>query len=89
MAIGARAGQLQRLVLRQGGVQVAAGLVAGLPLAVMLARTLALILFDVNPNDGTLFAAVLIVLIGVAALACVAPTRRITRVEPVEALRQG
>ncbi len=87
MALGARAEDLLRLVLRQGMTQAAIGLALGLLLALGLSRLLAIVLFGVNPRDPAVFAAIALVLAGTAALACVIPARRAARVAPNTALK--
>ena len=54
----------------------------------MLLRSLRTLLFGVTPNDVTTYAAVLLLLGGVAALASYVPARWAARVEPLTALRQ-
>ncbi|HEV7499613.1 MAG TPA: permease, partial [Vicinamibacteria bacterium] len=80
-----------RMLLRQGGAQVAVGLFAGLGLAV-LATTLSgnaigNILFRVDPRDPTIFTAVAALVTLVALVATLVPARRATRVAPMTALR--
>ena len=91
MALGADRRRILRMVLRQGGAQVAVGLVAGLGLAV-LATTLGgnaigNILFRVNPRDPLIFTAVAALVTLVALVATLVPARRATRVDPMTALR--
>lgn len=86
MALGAQASQLLRMVLRQGLVQIAAGLILGLGLAVAVSRALQLVLFEVSPNDPVIFALIAAVLVSTGVLASVVPARRATRVDPMVAL---
>jgi predicted permease len=87
VALGARAGDVARLVLRQGMAPVAVGLVVGLVGAFMATRLLTSLLFGVTAQDPTAFALVCVTL-GLAATAAVyLPTRRATTVMPTEALR--
>jgi predicted permease len=87
-ALGAQTGDVLALVLRSGVTVTAAGLAAGLPLAALLARSLAAILYGVGPFDPVTFIAVPLVLASAALIACIAPARRAARVDPLRALRQ-
>ncbi|HEU4643569.1 MAG TPA: ABC transporter permease [Gemmatimonadaceae bacterium] len=87
MALGARAGDVVRLVLRQGVVQLTVGMIAGLAIAALVSRVMSVVLFDVQPRDPVIFAGVVGVLSAAGLLACVMPARRATRVDPVVALR--
>ena len=87
MALGAQAGQVVRLIFRQGAWQLGLGLVVGLVLAAFLARFTSIILFQVNPRDPVIFGGVVVVLTVVGIVACLIPARRATRVDPLTALR--
>jgi putative ABC transport system permease protein len=87
MALGARASDVLRLVLRQGLALAVAGLAAGLAAALALRRLVSAMLFGVEPSDPLTLGAVSAVLLAVALLACYAPARRAARVDPAEALR--
>jgi putative ABC transport system permease protein len=87
MAIGARPLDVMKLVLGAGMRQVLLGAGIGLAGALLLTRFLATLLFGVTVYDPVTFAAVLIVLAGVALAACYIPARRATRVDPIVALR--
>ena len=86
MALGAQSGEVLRLILRQGMGLTLAGLFIGLFGAVATARLLGNFLFGVKPTDPASFAAVALLLAGVAALACYIPARRATRVDLLVAL---
>ena len=88
VALGAGRGDVRRLVLRQGGVIVAAGVLLGLLAAAAGVRIAGSILHGVTPADPLTFAAVTAVLAAVALLACWLPARRAARIEPLEILRE-
>ncbi len=87
MALGARASDVQRMVVRQGGVVVLAGVVLGLLGALALTRVMAGMLYGVAPTDPVSFGALTAVILAVAGLALWLPARRASMVEPREALR--
>jgi predicted permease len=87
MALGANRGDVLRMVLGQGMMPVLAGLAAGALVSLAVGRYLASLLFGVSPRDPLAFAAASAVLLIVAAAACLAPARRATMVNPIEALR--
>jgi putative ABC transport system permease protein len=87
VAIGAGRGQVLKMVLASGVSLALAGIAAGLVLAFGVTRLLRGLLHGVAPADPLTFAAVAIVLTGVAALASVVPAWRASRVDPVIALR--
>jgi predicted permease len=87
MALGAQARSVVRLVLRQGGAQLAVGVLLGLGFAAVLARGLGTMLFGVAPWDPAVFAVVVATLSLSGLAACLIPARRATRVDPIDALR--
>ena len=87
MALGAGAGDVLALVLRNGMILTAAGMVAGLAGAFVLTRLLEALLFGVAPTDVTTFTAVSVTLLAAAFVACWIPARRATKVDPLVALR--
>ena len=87
MALGAESGQVLSLILRQGLVQVAVGVTLGLGLAVLVARALKLVLFEVDVGDPGVFVLVAAVLLLTGLVASAIPARRATRVDPIVALR--
>ena len=87
MALGAKPGDVLGMVVRQGVGQLGIGMVAGLTLALGVAQLLKIILFDVEPRDPAIFAAVVSVLSIAGVLACLIPARRATSVDPLLALR--
>jgi len=87
MAIGARPRDVFTMILGQGMKLALIGVVIGLLLAFALTRLMATMLFGVEPTDVPTFAAISILLISVAVLACYLPGRRATKVEPTVSLR--
>jgi putative ABC transport system permease protein len=87
MALGASRPEIQRMILREGGVVVAAGLVAGLLGSLAATQYLQQLLFQVRAIDPLTLGVVCCVLGSVALMACYVPARRATRVDPVVALR--
>ena len=88
VALGARPGDVLALVLRQGSIPIAAGLIAGIAGALALTRLLKSLLYEVSATDPLIFSAVSLGLIAVSLAAMSIPARRATRVDPVDALRQ-
>jgi putative ABC transport system permease protein len=87
VALGAQPGDVLGLVLRQSMLLVALGTAIGLAAAFALTRLLATLLFGVSATDLPTFAAVSLVLMGVALAASFIPARRATRTDPMIALR--
>jgi len=86
-SLGAEAWDLVRMVVRQGMWLVLLGLALGLPCAFLLTGGLRTLLFQVAPTDAMTFSAVLVLLAGVALIACYIPARRAARIDPMVALR--
>ena len=87
MALGARTNQVLKLILKDGLVLAALGVVIGLVGAFALTRLMSTLLFEVKPTDAQTFITVSAILIFVALLACFVPARRATKVDPLVALR--
>jgi len=87
MALGARALDVLKLVLRRGIALAMAGVFIGLAAAFALTRLLASLLFEVRPTDAFTFAAVSLTLIAIALVASFIPAMRATKVDPLVALR--
>jgi predicted permease len=89
MALGAGSGQVVRLVLGQGLGMAIIGIGLGVAGALGLSRLTTSLLFGVSPADPVTFGAVAAVIGLVAIMACVVPTRRATRVDPLAAIRMN
>jgi len=87
IALGARPVEVRRLLVRQGLAPVLVGVGLGLAGGLLLARVLRSLLFQVTAWDPVAFAAAVLLLVGVAALATYLPARRATRVDPMVVLR--
>jgi putative ABC transport system permease protein len=87
MALGARPGQMMRLILSRGAALAAAGAAIGLAGAWFLMTLLEQQLYGIQPRDPATFAVAAIVLVAVAVCACAIPARRAMRVDPLTALR--
>jgi ABC-type antimicrobial peptide transport system permease subunit len=87
MALGARRGDVLELVLREGMLLVAAGLVVGIPLSFASAHLLRSFLFGLRGTDPLSLIFVIALLGIVGAVASYIPARRAAKVDPMVALR--
>jgi putative ABC transport system permease protein len=87
LSMGAQAGDILKLVLRSGMTLTALGLAIGLPVAYLLARGMASLLFGVEATDATALVGLPLLLAAVAAFACYLPARRAAGLDPLRALR--
>jgi putative ABC transport system permease protein len=87
LALGATPADVLTLVLGQGLRLVMAGLVLGLGAALLVARAISSLLFQVRPIDPWTFAVVSLLLCALALAACALPARRATATDPLRALR--
>lgn len=87
IALGAKAGDVLGLFLKQGMFLNIIGSAIGLVVSFALTRTLASLLFEVSPTDPLTFVVVALFLGAVSFAACYIPARRATKVDPLVALR--
>ena len=87
MVVGARPGDVVRLVMREGGLLVAGGLLVGVPAALASAQLIQSQLYGVGPSDPHVFILVSVVLGTVACGAMLLPAIRASRVDPISTLR--
>jgi predicted permease len=88
IALGAPAGNILSMVVRQGMELTIAGVAAGLLGAAALTRVMSALLFGVSATDAPTFSAVAVFLGAVALIASYVPARRAARVDPIIALRE-
>ena len=87
LALGATAGDIASLVLRQGAQLVATGILLGLAAFLGLSQVIGKLLYGIAATDPGTLAVAPVVLAVAACAACLIPVRRATAVNPVEALR--
>jgi putative ABC transport system permease protein len=87
MALGARTGDVLRLVIEDGIRLTAIGVILGLAGAFAVARVLKSMFYGVSPTDPLTFIVIALLLTFVALAACWIPARRATKVDPLVALR--
>jgi putative ABC transport system permease protein len=87
MALGASRNRVLGMVVSQGMLLILVGLATGVAGALLLTKLMAGLLFSVPATDLTTFLMVSLSLSGVAALACFIPARRVTSIDPINALR--
>jgi ABC-type antimicrobial peptide transport system permease subunit len=87
MALGAKPGTVERLILRQGLVLTVIAVALGWPAAWMLAKMASSFLYGIQPHDAFTFAFVPPFLAIIALVACYIPARRAASIDPMKALR--
>ena len=87
MALGAQPRQVLGLVLKQGMLLALIGASLGILVALPVARLASGLLYGVSATDPLTYAAITLLLMSVALLACYLPARRATRIDPLVALR--
>jgi putative ABC transport system permease protein len=87
MALGARPSSVVALIAREGGAMVALGLALSFPAALLVARMLSNVLFSVNAADPTILFGIVVLVTSVTVVACLVPTIRAIRIDPLKTLR--
>ena len=87
MALGAQRWDVLKLVLRHGMTLVLIGVGIGLVTALAMMRVIASLLYETSPTDPLILAGSALILVGVAAIACIIPAKRAIEVNPLVALR--
>ena len=87
MALGAKTGDVVKLILKEGLILVVAGVGIGLVTAAVVSRFLGSFLYGISPTDPVTFITIPFVLVLVALVASYVPARRATKVDPMIALR--
>jgi ABC-type antimicrobial peptide transport system permease subunit len=87
MAMGARPGAVERLIVRQGMILAGIALALGWPAAWILSRLSSSFLYGIQPHDAVTFTTVPLILTAIALAACWIPARRAASINPTEALR--
>jgi putative ABC transport system permease protein len=89
MSLGADGGRVQRMILREGGVLLALGLVLGVAGAFLGARVIQGLLFGIAPHDPATFIGVAVLMAAIGIGACWIPALRAARVDPAIAMRSS
>jgi predicted permease len=87
MALGARAGQMMGMVLREASWMSVVGIIVGLSGALLLTKYVKSMLYGLTPNDPWILGGAAVLLFVVALLAGWGPARKASRIDPMEALR--
>ncbi len=87
LALGAQHQDILWLIVGRGQALTLAGILLGLAVSIAMTRILSSLLYEVSATDPTVFAAIALLLVAVALVACFIPARRALRVDPMLALR--
>jgi putative ABC transport system permease protein len=88
MALGASRATILKTVTLSGFFLALAGVVIGVAASIGVTRWLSSLLFETSPTDPLTFAATAGLFLAVAAIACLVPARRVTSIDPLQALRR-
>jgi ABC-type antimicrobial peptide transport system permease subunit len=87
IALGARGGDVVRMVMKETMLLVAIGMAIGLGAALATTRLITTLLYELSPNDPATIASAALLMAVAAAFAGYLPARRASRVDPMTALR--
>jgi putative ABC transport system permease protein len=87
LALGAQTSAVRRLVVREGAMLAAIGVIVGVAGALIATRVLGTLLFDVPARDPLTFTTAAVVLVTIALAASWIPARAATKIDPIHALR--
>ncbi|MGH7674031.1 MAG: ABC transporter permease, partial [Gemmatimonadales bacterium] len=87
MSLGADPARVQRMILQEGGVLLAIGVVLGIAGASLVARVIQGLLFGVAPHDPSTFAGVALMMTAIGLVACWIPALRAARIDPAITMR--
>ena len=87
MALGASRGSITQLILTQAFTMVLVGTALGVGVSLILANSVAALLYEIKPEDPYTLGTVSALLIGISAIASYIPTRRATHIDPLKAVR--
>jgi ABC-type antimicrobial peptide transport system permease subunit len=87
MALGASAGGVLRMILRQSMVPIVVGVIAGTAVALLVSPSLSSLLYETHPRDPVVVVGAGLTMILVAAIAAFFPARRAARIQPAAALK--
>ena len=89
MSLGADSSRVERMILKEGGVLLAIGLVVGVAVAFVTARVIQGLLFGVAPHDPTTFIGVMVLMAAIGIVACWIPAVRAARIDPAITMRSS
>jgi ABC-type antimicrobial peptide transport system permease subunit len=89
VALGANPGQIRGLVIRHGSVLIGMGLFSGVLVSFAVTRVLRSFLFGVSPTDPLSFLLGILLVGGIAIVACYIPARRASHIDAIIALRHN